>query len=208
MINIKKSKAPDKVFNHKDKDIKDKIRNDFFVLCYICEEFVPVHFQIDHFKPQNNFPELKNNWENLFYCCGKCNGMRPRNINTDGNEVLNNCIDDVEKLIKLEYIKKTKKIKISSEHNSVKIKNTIKLLNRIYNGIGVKNSKAPYYKRVEIKKEIEKFEKLFEKYKKNKFLFENSIKQRLSKRTKSLNSNYVSFKRQMIDYHKFKQYFD
>ena len=212
MINIEKSKAPELPFKYNDIDIKDKIRNDFFVLCYICEEHVPVHFEIDHFYPQKHYPELKNNWDNLFFSCPKCNQMRYKDINThNGNEVLNNCNEDVENIIKLKYIEDTHKIEIKSDENTDKIKYTIKLLNKIYNGIETP-IKAPRYRRDEIKQEIDDFKKLLEKYDESNDFFENSIKLRLSKKTKTKNSNYVSFKRQVIKnnakYHQFKKYFD
>ncbi len=200
MINIKKSLAPTFTFEYNDKKIEETIRNDFFVLCYICEEYVPIHFQIDHFYPQNNFSELKNDWNNLFYCCAKCNGLRPKSINTKGNEVLNNCEDDVEELIHLKYHKGRVTVIANSEDE--KTVNTRKLLNRIYNGIG-SQSKAFIYRRNEIKEEIEEFDEIIKKYKKNNSLFENELSKRLSKRTMSKKSAYISFKRQFIrDEHK------
>jgi len=202
MINIQRSEAPKHKFKYNDVDIKDKIRNDFFELCYICEEYVPVDFQIDHFFPKNNFPELENDWNNLFFCCPKCNEERPRDINTAGKEVLNNCKDDVEKKIglKFEKIKTGTRIQITPNAKDIKTKNTVKLLNRIYNGIGApdKNKRSHIYRREAIEKKIVEFEVSLEKYRKNEDLFEDIIKDRLSKKPTTGNNMYVSFKRQII----------
>jgi len=210
MINIQKSHAPAHAIKYNDKVIENQIRNDFFVLCYICEEYAPIHFQIDHFYPkgQPEFVHLTHNWDNLFYCCAKCNGIRPKDINTMGNEVLNNCIDEVEKFIYLKY--ESGRINVIANSHDNKTKNTEKLLNRVYNGIGSNNSRSYIYRREEIKKEIEKFQRIVEKYLKNNELFENELKERLSKKTKTETSAYVSFKRQIVreNYKEFEKYFD
>ena len=31
------------------------------------------HFEVDHFRPQRTFPELRSHYPNLYYCCRKCN---------------------------------------------------------------------------------------------------------------------------------------
>ncbi len=207
MINVKRSPAPSKPFKYNDLDIIERLKNDFYVLCYICEEYVPKHFEIDHFKPQEYFPELKNDWDNLFYCCEKCNNLRSKNINTVGNEVLNNCIDNVEDLISLKY--ENNQINISINSNDKKAINTKKLLNRIYNGIDTK-SKSFRDSRLEVRNEINKFEEIATKYRENKEIYENDLKERLSKRTKTVSSAYVSFKRQIVRerYQEFEKYFD
>jgi len=196
MINVKRSPKPKFPFKYNDKSIEPIIREDFLVLCYICEEYAPIHFQIDHFYPQNSFPQKENDWDNLFYCCQKCNGLRPKNINTTGNEVLNNCTDDVENLIHLKY--ENGRVTIFTFSDDTKTQNTKKLLNRMYNGIGSQNSRAHIYRRAEIEKELEEFNKIYKKYEKNKELFESELIERLSKKTKLRTSAYVSFKRQWI----------
>jgi len=197
MINIKRSNKPNFSFKYDDFEIVKLLKNDFFELCYICEEYVPIHFEIDHFEPkgQLEFANKIHDWENLFYICEKCNGVRPKNINTKGKEVLNNCIDDVENLIYLQII--DNKVNIILNSNDLKSINTKKLLNRIFNGIESK-SKSYIYLRQEIKKSIEKFEKSIKKYYLNKDVYESEIIELLSKKTMSELSSYISFKRQLV----------
>lgn len=212
MINIERSPKPDFDFQYDDKRIETIIRDDFFILCYLCEEYVPVHFQIDHFYPQVKYPHLKNDWNNLFYSCQKCNSMRYKNINTDNQtEVLNCCEEDVENLIELRFLKDKNRVQIIDNGKTEITKNTIKLLNKIYNGIGT-TSNSPMYRKTEIKNEIEKFEEVLQKNKKSKGLHKHIIRKKLSKKNKE-ESNYVSFKRQVIkdnkeEYEEFLKYFD
>lgn len=34
------------------------------------------NFHVEHYKPQSKFPELKNDYANLFYACGICNSFK------------------------------------------------------------------------------------------------------------------------------------
>jgi len=212
MINIKRSPAPTHQFKYTDDIIKEKVRDDFFHLCYICEEYVPVSFEIDHFFPkgQKEFEHLTHEWTNLFCICSKCNKERPKDINTKGKEVLNNCIDDVEKIINLRY--ENSKVEVIANGNTNEIKNTVKLLNRIFNGIGApdENKRSHIHRREAVKKVLDKFENFIEKYNKNNSLFEDEIENCLSKKTKNTSSAYVSFKRQLVKdkYKEFEKYFD
>ncbi len=209
MINIVRSSKPEKSFEYNDFEIDEIIRSDFFELCYICEEHIPRQYEIDHWLPkgQTEFADKIHDWDNLFYICPKCNKIRPKNINTEGEEVLNNCKDDVEKLIYLQFI--DNKVKVIINNNDSKTINTKKLLNRIYNGID-SNSKSYIYLREEIEKVIKKFEEIVKRYFTNKELYEKELKNSLSKKTKSGDSAFISFKRQIVrlKYKEFEKYFD
>ena len=59
-------------------DYRPFLRRDFRQMCAYCErtEFRlggEDFFEIDHFKPQRQFPELQTQYSNLYYVCGKCN---------------------------------------------------------------------------------------------------------------------------------------
>ena len=54
------------------------LRRDFQYRCAYCERTEAYlggeeGFEIDHFRPQHRFPELKAVYANLYYCCRKCN---------------------------------------------------------------------------------------------------------------------------------------
>lgn len=54
------------------------VREDFMECCAYCllHEILasgPEGFELDHFRPRSLFPELINNFFNLYYACGPCN---------------------------------------------------------------------------------------------------------------------------------------
>lgn len=225
MINIKRSSEPKESFHYKDEVVKTKLKQDFYNLCYLCEEYSPRHQEVDHFSPQKHDRKKVNTWENLFLICEKCNKIRPKDINScPEKEVYNNCIDDVENLILLSFDFETKSVKFISSENSTKSVNTINLLERIYNG---KASTSLDY--LELQKELKnkmdyfnsilrnlkdiKNEQLKEPYK--QILIEN-IQKSYHLRTEKIDYNYVgftSFKRNILKenvelYESLKHYFD
>lgn len=224
MINITKSSAPKGKFLYTDKDIKEKVKKDFFNLCYLCEERSPRHSEIDHFYPQKYFSRRINDWDNFFLICEKCNKLRSKDINeTIDKEIYNNCIDNVEELIILHYDFDNNQIKIKSADDSTKAKNTVNLLERIYNGKGSKST--DYFElQEEIKNKINHFQTAFDnflniKIEKLKENYKNIIIDYMSKhynlKTENIDYNkvgFVSFKRQIIKdnsaYHEFQEYFD
>ncbi len=219
MINITKSLAPNRVFSYKESVIRDAVQKDFHKMCYLCEE-VTRHYEIDHFYPQKDYEYLIDDWNNLFYICQKCNKIRPKNINTcSDNEVLNNCEDNVESLLIIYYNSTDESIIILP--NTIdskilyKVENTIRLLNRIYNGIDT-TSLSYIDLRNEIEEKVAQFEKDIENYRKaiGKFkeLFKKPIIRALSKKSQKNESSFVSFKRYIIkskaSLKEFEQYFD
>lgn len=81
MMNIDvRSPSPASV-NWKDQTQKEIIKKDFFEICYVCERYVPIDYEIDHFFPQNKFSDRENDWGNLYFSCQKCNKIKPKNTN-------------------------------------------------------------------------------------------------------------------------------
>ncbi len=225
MLNIIKKQNPtDNYYTDKKIRVKTKeaLKKEFFNLCYLCESRDLRNLQIEHFYPKGEafFPEKINDWNNLFLICGKCNTVRPKNINTKGEEVYNNCIDKVENLITLYYDKANEQVKIESSENTTKAKNTVKLLERIYNGKGSESTDYLELQK-EIKNKIEHFKIALDSFNNmnNKLLkdnYKNIVIDFISKdyNLKSeVNYNrvaFVSFKRQIVKdkYPLFEQYFD
>ncbi len=223
----KKFKEDEKFYTKKiiRDEIKPIIYKDFFNLCYLCEANIKIRFaHIEHFygKGKEFFPEKINDWNNLFLSCSFCNSTKPKNINKENEEILNPSYDDVENLIILKYDKKDKYIKITTtpKKNNQKIENTIKILERIYNG---KGSKSLGYSDIikDIKNIIEDFCELLNNYKTYKSIFlKNKCKQQIINfiqkkyilKSKNIDCSFISFKRQIIkdnpDYKEFEKYFD
>ena len=197
MIKIDRKKNPT-FDNYNDNIVKESLKIDFFKKCYLCEE-VTRHFEVEHFYPQKYYPHLINDYSNLFYVCQKCNKIKPKKTNTHSdNEILNCCDVDIEKYIKLKLnmIECRVEIKKIATKNFLdkQIDNTIKILDRIYNGTNSTSNSCEDLKD-DIKDKIGLFKKRLEKYEKIKLkraLIEN-IKKDLNKQ-----SSYSTFKRWII----------
>jgi hypothetical protein len=125
MFNVSKSAAPSSPFSYHDPAIVALVRKDFYDKCYLCEEKVPRHLEVEHFYPQAFYPHLEK----------RCNKIRPKKINTSNEDEVLNCIeDDVESLIGLRFDEANNSIEISTNTGSQKVQNTLALLNRIHNG--------------------------------------------------------------------------
>jgi len=59
---------------------KPLLQNEFNNKCIYCMTPDTLNnynnFGVDHYRPKSKFPELKNAYTNLFYCCNKCNNLK------------------------------------------------------------------------------------------------------------------------------------
>ncbi|MCZ8089982.1 MAG: hypothetical protein O9282_04480 [Flavobacterium sp.] len=75
MINIAKSNnVPACLAQTSDhKCCIEQVQEEFFHKCYICENKNLTDIETEHFNPD---PTLRLDWNNLFYSCGHCNGIK------------------------------------------------------------------------------------------------------------------------------------
>ena len=84
MIKIARPSCPNHVAlangNYKAPLNKEALKSASFGKCMYCESKIPHidHAHVEHIKPKatGKFPHLKFVWENLGYCCAKCNGSK------------------------------------------------------------------------------------------------------------------------------------
>ncbi len=59
-------------------DVIEQLKKDFHNKCYICEMKDLQDPNVEHLLPHKNgkYPERKFDWENLFWSCGHCNGIK------------------------------------------------------------------------------------------------------------------------------------
>lgn len=111
-------------------DVKRQLLADQHDKCYICERNRDTDFEIEHHKSQTNYPDLVQNWDNLFMGCRYCNGKK----SSDFDNTLNPkdcCIEDeIEQRIDFA----NKKALFVTSINDSQHDETIKLLDRIFNG--------------------------------------------------------------------------
>lgn len=77
-------------------DVVEQLKSDFYNKCYICEMKDLQDPQIEHLLPHKNgrYKERKFDWENLFWACGHCNGVKNQGKYDEG--ILDCCRRDPE----------------------------------------------------------------------------------------------------------------
>jgi len=218
MFNVERSyPAPESLAIEKQKksgnyglqDVRLQLQKDFYNKCYLCEEKEISNIQIDHLKPHFNGKDKDRqfDWNNLFFCCPHCN-------NTKGdseNEILD-CTQKEHKVYEwIEYsftcFPKTK-IEIKAKRETEIVKNTVSLLNQIYNGKTQNQKIESENMRKKVLKEMKEFEKLLLKYNQNlNAEILEKIKEQLSKQ-----SAFSAFKRWIVkkskDFTEMEKFFD
>lgn len=192
---------------YNSEDVLERLVEDFFNKCYLCEEKEISGINVEHLKPHKGDIDKKFQWENLFLVCPHCNNTKLGNE----DEILD-CTNPSHKIYDwIEYkftsFPKTK-VELKIINNIDIVNNTVTLLDKIYNGSTVnKKFEADNIKK-KIMREIQSFENLIFEYVYNskKELVEE-IKEKLSRK-----SAFSAFKRWIIKnntrYKELEKYFD
>ncbi len=172
MINVTKSHpSPDCLEKEKKKkngnyacgNVLDRLTEEFHNKCYICEHKAPVTLNVEHLIPHKGNLDLKFSWNNLLLSCGHCNNIKLGNFDN-----ILNCTDINHKII--EWIKfeinpfPKEEAKIFSLKNDDIVKNTVKLLNSVYNGTTKLKKIESSNLRQKLIKEVIKFQSLLFEY--------------------------------------------
>lgn len=192
---------------YNSEDVLERLVEDFFNKCYLCEEKEISGINVEHLKPHKGDIDKKFQWKNLFLVCPHCNNTKLGNE----DEILD-CTNSSHKIYDwIEYnftsFPKTK-VELKIINNIDIVNNTVTLLDKIYNGSTVnKKFEADNIKK-KIMREIQSFENLIFEYVYNskKELVEE-IKEKLSRK-----SAFSAFKRWIIKnntrYKELEKYFD
>ena len=80
-------------------DVIERLREDFYNKCYICELKGLQDPQVEHLLPHKNGKDRKRkfDWENLFWSCGHCNSVKNQKKYESG--ILDCCKEDPEKVL-------------------------------------------------------------------------------------------------------------
>lgn len=111
-------------------DVVDQLFTDHHGKCYLCELKAKQHFEVEHFKSKENYPELKFEWSNLLLSDGYCNGKKSKNF----DNILNPNSNNIEDIIEQRIDSLNRKALFQSSDTSVEAQKTVDLLNRLYNG--------------------------------------------------------------------------
>ncbi len=80
-------------------DVIERLKKDFHNKCYICELKDLQDPNVEHLLPHKSgrYPERKFDWENLFWSCGHCNGVKNSSKYDEG--IIDCCRQDPEKYL-------------------------------------------------------------------------------------------------------------
>ena len=111
-------------------DVKGQLLEDQHENCYICERKLSTDFEIEHFKSKNNYPELRQEWTNLFLACGYCNKKKSSSFDDNLYPLDTNIEDEIEQRIDFS----SNKASFVTTIDDVPHQNTVRMLHVFYNG--------------------------------------------------------------------------
>ncbi|MDQ6961763.1 MAG: HNH endonuclease [Mariprofundaceae bacterium] len=125
------NEATKKSGDYKCGDVLDRLQQDFFTKCYICEEKYITAAEVEHLRPHQGDRALKYDWENLFWSCRHCN-----NTKSNRYQPMLDCTQAaVDRCIRYDVVPYPSiTIAISAEEKGVEIDNTVQLLLDVYVG--------------------------------------------------------------------------
>ena len=115
-------------------DVYAQLLEDQHEKCYICERKLVTDYEVEHFKSENNYPELVQEWTNLFLACGYCNRRKSDSFDDNINPLTTNVEKEISQRIDFGLNKAIFETSVADvQHN-----NTVRMLNLFYNGKGGK----------------------------------------------------------------------
>lgn len=111
-------------------DVKEQLLQDHYDKCYICERIRDTDFEIEHYRSEKHHPGLRQDWSNLFLSCRYCNGKKLQYFDNTLNPLIVNIEEEVEQ--KIDY--PNKQAVFTSQDATAAHNETIRLLERIFNG--------------------------------------------------------------------------
>lgn len=119
--------------DYKCGEVLERIKDDFYNKCYICEDSHPHSINVEHFRPHKGDVDLKFSWDNLFWSCAHCNNLKSDNF----DDILDctNRHDDIENKIRYDFKPfPFEKVKITPLNTSPNVVNTATLIESVFNG--------------------------------------------------------------------------
>ena len=142
-----------KTGSYEKPDVVERLKKDFHNKFYICELKNLQDPQVEHLFPHKNgrYPERKFDWNNLFWACGHCNGVKNQNKYDEG--ILDCCRSDPEKEISFGLKEGEIELKRLSSREDAAIDRTMSLIWETFN---LRNTGMRVYKSEMRMKELQK----------------------------------------------------
>ncbi|HFL6936691.1 TPA: HNH endonuclease [Serratia marcescens] len=119
---------------YNDPTVTEALKNIFHGKCYLCEQARLSDPEIEHFIPHEGDPDLKYNWNNLFYSCSRCNSIKS-NTHLNLLDCSNDEIDVSMEIIHLAPSLSSEDVTIRNYRQIIdtKTRNTMALLGECFN---------------------------------------------------------------------------
>lgn len=115
---------------YNNEDVKAQLVKDQHYKCYLCEQDTGKNFEIEHLTPQNSGINKIKEWYNLLLSCPNCNRKKSDKFN-----ILNPLLNNIEDIIEQHIVENHISISTSEEDHDHETKQTVVLLNNIFNGL-------------------------------------------------------------------------
>ncbi|WP_341851821.1 hypothetical protein [Vibrio vulnificus] len=114
-------------------DVWKALNTVFHKKCYICETSEPQDINVEHFVPHEGNENLKFDWNNLYFSCGRCNNIKL----TKYDDLLDCCDPNIDVVRAIKHLPPStpfaKQLPIEAQHDDDKTKLTAELLDRVFN---------------------------------------------------------------------------
>ncbi|EIY8042131.1 hypothetical protein MNR05_002248 [Vibrio vulnificus] len=114
-------------------DVWKALNKVFHKKCYICETSEPQDINVEHFVPHEGDEDLKFNWNNLYFSCGRCNNIKLARY----DDLLDCCDPDTDVVRAVKHLPPStpyaKQLQIEAQHDDYKTKLTAELLDKVFN---------------------------------------------------------------------------
>lgn len=192
----KESKKADGSYS--EKDVIERLKSDSHNKCYICELKNLQDPQVEHLLPhkKGKYKERKFDWDNLFWSCAHCNGVKNREEYEE--KIVDCCKIDPEECICFLLKDNNVMVKAKCESDTVAIK-TAQLVKEVFS---IDNTGMRVYRSdmrlKELKKEMNVLYDKLEVHKRNPY---STINLRMLKALLKRESAFAGFKRCYIREH-------
>ncbi len=184
--------------NYRHPEVIARLQKDFHAKCYICEIKPVQDPEVEHLYPHKGglYKERMFDWNNLFYSCGHCNGIK--NNKKYGDLILDCCRIDPEDYIHHAVVK-NEVIAVARNPGNASIDATVDLINEVFNSsnTGIREI-ASSMRRDELIQEMNAFLKYLDQYSQN---HNDKLSLRIVKSMLSCESAFSAFKREYIRMH-------
>ena len=114
-------------------DVLEALKKVFHKKCYICETSEPLDINVEHFVAHEGDEDLKFDWNNLYFSCGRCNNIKLAKY----NGLLDCCDPDTDVVRTVKHLPPStpyaKHLQIEAQSDDDKTQLTAELLDKVFN---------------------------------------------------------------------------